>query len=221
MTWMPKTGKTDAGAPLGANKRAFAPEAAPTGPRGTNRRHFHGSALRKGCHSLSGQIYLVTTVTHGRERLFEDFSNARAVVHSLQRASEQQSAQTLAYVVMPDHLHWLLSLGTEHDLSTVVGRVKGESARRINLLRKHCGDPVWQHGFHDHALRAEDDIRNMAQYLVANPPASRACEPDRRLPLVGCGMDLIHRYMAGASAVGAPSGANGQRAFAAKAAPTI
>ena len=169
MTRMPKTGKTDAGAPSGANPRSFAAEAAPTVPGGANRRRFHGGVLRKGRHSLSGQIYLVTTVTHGRDRLFEDFSNARAVVHSLQRASEQQSAHTLAYVVMPDHLHWLLSLGGGHVLSTVVGRVKGESARRINLLRDHCGVPVWQHGFHDHALRAEEDVRNIAQYLVANP----------------------------------------------------
>jgi REP element-mobilizing transposase RayT len=147
----------------------FAAEAAPTVPGGANRRRFHSRDLRRGRHSCAGQIYLVTTVTHGRERLLDDLANARAVVHALRRASEQQSARTLAYVVMPDHLHWLLALGEKHALSAVVGRIKGESARRINLLRNHCGGPVWQHGFHDHALRAEEDILDMARYVVANP----------------------------------------------------
>jgi len=28
---------------------------------------------------------------------------------------------------------------------------------------------VWQPGFHDHALRKEEDVRAVARYVVANP----------------------------------------------------
>lgn len=48
-------------------------------------------------------------------------------------------AETLCYVLMPDHLHWLTVL---HDgiLSDVVRLMKGRSARAI-------GQPVWQANF--------------------------------------------------------------------------
>jgi putative transposase len=28
---------------------------------------------------------------------------------------------------------------------------------------------IWQRGFHDHALRDEDDVRDIARYIIANP----------------------------------------------------
>jgi REP element-mobilizing transposase RayT len=31
------------------------------------------------------------------------------------------------------------------------------------------GRPVWQNGFHDHALRQEEDLAEVARYIVANP----------------------------------------------------
>jgi REP element-mobilizing transposase RayT len=67
----------------------------------------------------------------------------------------------LAFVVMPDHLHWLLQL-QQDTLSTVVGRVKSISAKRL-------GRHVWQAGFYDRALRRNDDLQAMARYVVANP----------------------------------------------------
>ena len=154
----------------------FAAEAAPTtavpgvgAPSGANRQRFHGRDLRRGRHSCANQVYLVTTVTHERESLFAHSMAAREVVHALRHASEHGLATTHAYVVMPDHLHWLLGLGGGHELSSVVARVKGKSARRINLLLEREGRPVWQAGFHDHAIRTEEDIRHIARYIVANP----------------------------------------------------
>jgi len=38
------------------------------------------------------------------------------------------------------------------------------------------GRPVWQRGFHDHALRAEEDIVGVARYLVANPLRAGLCD---------------------------------------------
>ena len=63
---------------------------------------------------------------------------------------------------MPDHLHWLMSLGDAAALSLVVRAVKSLSTREI-------GRPVWQRGFHDRALRREADLRQAARYIVANP----------------------------------------------------
>lgn len=127
----------------------------------------HSAALRTGRWSESGRAYLVTAVTHERTPLFTSLEAGRRLVHVLMRAQSEQRAETLAYVVMPDHLHWLCVLGEAHSLSVVVGWVKGCAARSLGG-RWHCG-PVWQPGFHDHAVRREEDLRKLARYLVANP----------------------------------------------------
>jgi hypothetical protein len=31
------------------------------------------------------------------------------------------------------------------------------------------GQPVWQRGYHDHAVRREEDIKSLARYVIANP----------------------------------------------------
>jgi putative transposase len=69
---------------------------------------------------------------------------------------------------MPDHLHWLLQLHAGHSLSAVVRSVKGSSASEINRTRAVRG-PVWEVGFHDHAVRREEDLQNLARYVVCNP----------------------------------------------------
>lgn len=126
------------------------------------------SALRCGRASIGGQIYLVTTVTRDRAPLFANLHVGRILVRTLHREETATSAATLAYVVMPDHLHWLLQLRPGHNLSAVVWSVKGHSAFEIN---RACGTrgPVWQPNFHDHALRTEEDLHGIARYVVRNP----------------------------------------------------
>lgn len=129
----------------------------------------HGRDLRKGRVSILGQVYLVTTVTHQRKSIFTDFHNARILVDTLRYAEQTSAAESLCFVIMPDHLHWLFSLGDKSTLSQIVSNVKRRSAYRINQRYNRTGCPVWQHGFHDYALRKEDEIIDLARYIVANP----------------------------------------------------
>jgi REP element-mobilizing transposase RayT len=117
--------------------------------------------LRAGRWSAVGQIYLITTVTCHRFPLFDDFYRARVLVDIMREDQARGSHQTLAFVVMPDHLHWLLEL-KQGTLSALVGRVKSLAGKRI-------GRPLWQDGFHDRALRQEEDVLAVARYIVANP----------------------------------------------------
>ena len=121
-----------------------------------------GQQLRVGRRSIPGQIYMVTTVTRHRSPLFNDIRPARTTIACLRRMDELAITQTLCFVLMPDHLHWLFTLRDRLSLSSAVGRLKSYSARRL-------GRPVWQPGFHDHAVRREEDVRTMARYIIANP----------------------------------------------------
>jgi putative transposase len=122
----------------------------------------HSHSLRMGRHTQAGQIYLLTTVTLDQQPFFADFQAARCLIQCLRQAAHLQHADTLAFVVMPDHLHWLIQLGAGMDLSRCLGGVKSVSARQL-------GVPLWQKGFHDHAVRKEEDLPALARYVVANP----------------------------------------------------
>ena len=122
----------------------------------------HSKDLRRGRISLPGTVYHISTVTLNREPVFLDLAAARCLIRTLREAEWRDDASTLAFVVMPDHLHWLMQLGSGRDLSGVVGAVKNVTAHQL-------GRRLWQAGFHDHGVRAEEDLRVMARYIVANP----------------------------------------------------
>jgi len=129
--------------------------------------YYHAKDLRRGLYSELSRPYLITTVTHNRNPIFNDFDIARLLIRELQLTSVELRITSLAWVVMPDHLHWLFVLN--HSLiSEVARRVKGKSAFRINS-HLGCYSKVWQRGFHDHAIRKDEDTKAVARYIIANP----------------------------------------------------
>jgi len=127
----------------------------------------HGHSLRRGRYSESERIYLLTTTLLQRRRLFSDFRLARLLITELRVAHEQQQVASLAWVVMPDHLHWLVKLQSG-SLDELMRRIKSNSARQINQFLGTQG-PIWQPGYHDRALRQDEDLQSAARYIVANP----------------------------------------------------
>jgi REP element-mobilizing transposase RayT len=49
-----------------------------------------------------------------------------------------------------------------------VNAVKSYSARRVNTVIGR-GGRVWQRGFHDHAVRKDESLEDIARYVVLNP----------------------------------------------------
>ena len=119
----------------------------------------HQSQLRKGRYSHLSQIYHVIFNTKNRKPLFNNFAYARLLIQQL--SAHQPQASTLAFVVMPDHVHWLLQLNQSQPLSLLVKSVKAKTAQAI-------GQPIWQAGYYDHAVRKDEDIVNIARYIIAN-----------------------------------------------------
>ena len=126
------------------------------------------SALRKGRVSLPQQAYLVTTATIKRAPVFLDFEAGCVAARCFEDRTILGDTQMLAWVLMPDHAHWLLQLGASDTLSIVVNRVKSASARLVNRSLGKQGS-LWQPAFYDHALRSDEDFRSVARYVVANP----------------------------------------------------
>jgi len=129
---------------------------------------FHRShQLRTGRVSQIGQAYHVTFTTFNRAPLLADFYAARAAVCAAKHSDASGFTHTSAMVVMPDHVHWLLTL-TRGNIANTVRTVKSAAARTINVQRSGI-DAVWQKGYYDHALRNEEALLDVARYIVANP----------------------------------------------------
>lgn len=76
-------------------------------------------------------------------------------------------ADPICWVLMPDHWHGLIALGERDNLSLVMNRLK--SLTRKAVARTGYGGGVWARGFHDHALRKDEDVHAAARYIIANP----------------------------------------------------
>ncbi|WP_252088391.1 transposase [Pseudomonas sp. MWU13-3659] len=129
--------------------------------------HQGNHRLRRGRYSETGRPYLLTTITRNRIPLFTDLLLARTVIQQLRSSEQEGACQSLAWVLMPDHLHWLVEL-RKGSLSSLMRAFKSRSSCvlfRAGAVRQR----IWQPGFHDRALRKDDDIKAAARYIIGNP----------------------------------------------------
>jgi len=78
-----------------------------------------------------------------------------------------------AVVVMPDHVHLLLTPlrnpdGWPYPLVDILQCLKSTTAHRINKLL-HRNGPVWQDESLDHLLRSDESLKEKREYIRQNP----------------------------------------------------
>jgi len=122
--------------------------------------------LRKGRTSIANQIYLITTVTNKRIPAFFNLYAARLLVQAMH--DNALDVDTLCYVIMPDHLHWLVQLEEGQSLSQLMQQVKTRSGFYIEQYF-NLSEELWQAGYHEHALGKDEDIKAVARHVIANP----------------------------------------------------
>ena len=123
--------------------------------------------LRLGRSSEVGRAYFITAVVHNRQPIFSDWQTGRLLVDQLRQAHDKGQAESIAWVVMPDHFHWLMQLKSD-DLGAVIGGIKARCTHAVNKKTGRRG-ALWQTGFHDRAIRDDEDLKPFARYIVANP----------------------------------------------------
>jgi putative transposase len=78
-------------------------------------------------------------------------------------------------MVMPDHLHAIISLGGDTDsLSTVVHWLKSRTTSDYTLGVRAAGWPpfhgrLWQPGFYDRVMRDDQELNAIREYVMQNP----------------------------------------------------
>ena len=117
-----------------------------------------------------GKTYFVTFCTKNHWILPEA---TRSVVLDTCRAVHEITAFIHCAVIMPDHVHLILtpmadSRGETLLLEKVLRQIKGVSALKVNKALNRHG-PVWQAESFDHMLRSMESAESKSDYSVMNP----------------------------------------------------
>ncbi len=80
-----------------------------------------------------------------------------------------------AWVVMPNHVHVLLTPRPGKSLAYVVNRIKGATSRAINVARGASGT-LWQEQYFDRFIRDQEHFRRVAEYIHGNPIKAGLCK---------------------------------------------
>ena len=138
-----------------------------------------------------GCTYFVTTKTWANRNLFQVAENAELVVEILLRYRAAGAYLLHEFVVMPDHLHLLLTPGPTTALERAIQLIKGGSSHEIHKRRGHRME-IWQPGFHEWTVRDAQDFQSKVEYIRMNPVMSKLVEtPEQCLySSLGSGLQL-------------------------------
>ena len=98
--------------------------------------------------------------------------NADAIISSLFWLQKRDRITYYGYVIMPDHIHFMMQLGDLATLSEVMHSFSGHTAKAIQQLNGWSGQ-FWQVGFYDHAIRNNEAFDRHLNYIAENPLRKR------------------------------------------------
>jgi putative transposase len=127
----------------------------------------HAARRLAGFDYLGPHTYSITCCTFSRRPWFTEAAIVEMVRSELLRSSDEDRFAVLAYCLMPDHVHLMVE-GTSptSDLPRFITKWKQRTGYAHS---RAIGTVLWQGGFFDHVLRAEEDRDALVRYLIANP----------------------------------------------------
>lgn len=90
----------------------------------------------------------------------------------LEKSEDQGLVSQHAWVIMPNHVHVLMTLREKTSLSALLQSWKGGSSNAINRLLNRRGT-LWQKDYFDRLIRDGDHFANCVRYIRANPTKAR------------------------------------------------
>lgn len=112
--------------------------------------------------------YFITSATWQRRPIFVVGNAAQLFLKTLFHYREQGCYRLHTFVLMPDHIHLLITPVMDTTLERAVQLIKGGSAHMVGEDRGR-GKSVWERGFADHRIRDAEDFEVHRNYILANP----------------------------------------------------
>jgi len=125
----------------------------------------------------SGAIFHIRIRTAKENpRLLTDQSLAPKLLDSVLEYLRRQIWWPSLFLIMPDHVHALLSFSATRRMTRVVGDWKKWNHQNHGVF--------WQENFFDHRLRREESLEEKAAYIRKNPVAKGLCSRAEEWPWV-------------------------------------
>jgi len=127
--------------------------------------------------------YSLTFCTLNRRKVFVDRATVAATLEQVRHTSAEHGFEVLAYCYMPDHTHHLVEgVRESSDLRQFCKIAKQRSG---GVHARSGRGRLWQEGYHDRVLRREDDIRDIARYILNNPVRAGLVVTPTEYPYLG------------------------------------
>src|ERR1700731_1114600 len=135
----------------------------------------------------AGCLHHITTSCYHRHAWFASEVNRDLFVEVLEQVRRRYHFVVVGYVVMPEHVHLLLSEPERGNPSTVMQAIKQGFARRLLGRLRARRDPrqsnlwslslnqqhVWQRRFYDFVVRSYEKRQEKLHYIHKNPVRGR------------------------------------------------
>lgn len=127
--------------------------------------------------------YFVTFSTWQRRRLFVVEEYVRLFLKTMCRYRREGRYELHAFVVMPEHVHVLLTPSEQVTLEHAIQLIKGGYSHAIGAIigRKR---EIWQRGFTDHRIRDERDFMEARKVHSSKSCEARDCGRPSEVPLL-------------------------------------
>ena len=112
-----------------------------------------------------GDLHYVTFSCYGRFPYLAKAAAREVFECSLERMRQQYRFFVVGYVVMPEHVHLLLSEPVEKNVAVVLQAVK------ISVARRLPESPFWQRRYYDFNVYSSAKIAEKLGYMHRNPVA--------------------------------------------------
>jgi putative transposase len=143
------------------------------------------------------RTFFVTTKTSMGQMLLQSDRNAMLLIDVLRSNVRAGKFKVHDFVVMPNHLHVLMTVGGDVSIERAMQLIKGGFSYR---LKKEFGDTgeIWQRGFSE--VRVEDmaSFSQHRAYIAQNPVAAGLANSAEEFPY--CYAYLVKQKAAGAKA---------------------
>jgi putative transposase len=110
----------------------------------------------------------VTFSTFHRRKLFTVETYVRLFLQTLYRYRREGRYTLHSFVVMPEHVHLLLTPASDVTIERAIQLIKGAYSHELGGIIGRDQE-VWQRGFTDHRIRNDIDFMHHRNYIHRNP----------------------------------------------------
>lgn len=115
-----------------------------------------------------GLIYHIINRGNGRQQVFNTEGDYRCFVDLMAEGRERYPVKLLAWCLMPNHFHLLVSPERGEDLSRWMQWVMTSHVRRYHRLYQSSGH-VWQGRYKSFVVQNDTHLLTVARYIEGNP----------------------------------------------------